>query len=283
PAFDRKEDVIYGRKYGMALTMDVFTPKEHRNGAAVIVVISGGWFSSHDVLDSEAIKTGLEFIRRGYTCFAVVHGSVPKFSIPEAVDDLYRAVRFVRYHAKEYGIDPDRIGITGGSAGCHLSLMMGVEEKPGNTRARDPVDREISKVHAVAGFFPPTDFFNYGKEGVSAEPAIKMLRAPFDFRELKLNMFEPVSDEKRKKILKDICPVYHVSPKSAPTLLIHGDRDPLVPLQQSQLMIEKLKEQNVPCQLIVHPGGGHGWDGIDKDLVPVCDWFDKYLAKKKSE
>src|SRR5262249_46023270 len=118
PEYDRASDVIYGRKYGTALTMDVITPKAKQNGAAVIVVVSGGWFSSHDNIDG-AIKLGFggEFLKRGYTVFAVVHGSQPKFNILEAIDDMHRAVRFIRHNAKNYRIDGDRIGISGGSAG----------------------------------------------------------------------------------------------------------------------------------------------------------------------
>ena len=117
PAFTRKEDVIYGRKYGTALTMDVFTPKENANGAAIVFCVSGGWFSSHEAINPGFIN---EFLGRGYTVFAVVHGSQPKFTIPEVITDMHRAVRFIRSHAKDYNIDPDRIGITGGSAGGHL-------------------------------------------------------------------------------------------------------------------------------------------------------------------
>ena len=162
PAFTRKEDVIYGRKFGTALTMDVFTPARNANGAAVIFVVSGGWFSAH-----ENVNTGLAagFAKRGYTVFEVVHGSQPRFTIQDAVADLNLAVRFIRYHAKDYGIDPDRIGITGGSAGGHLSLMQGTAGDAGDPKAKDPVDRVSSRVQAVACFFPPTDFLNWGEPG----------------------------------------------------------------------------------------------------------------------
>src|ERR1700679_51168 len=79
-AYDRKVDVVYGRKFGMALTMDVFTPKANANGAAVVWVVSGGWFSSHEAINSGFIG---ELLKRGYTVFAVVHGSQPRFTIPE--------------------------------------------------------------------------------------------------------------------------------------------------------------------------------------------------------
>ena len=120
--FTRTEDVIYGRKFGSALTLDVFTPKQNANGAAIIWVISGGWYSNHDQINAGG---AIEYLRRGYTVFAVVHGSQPKFTIPEVLEDMHRSVRFIRSRAKEYNIDPDRIGITGASAGGHLSLMQG--------------------------------------------------------------------------------------------------------------------------------------------------------------
>jgi acetyl esterase/lipase len=281
--FDRKQDVIYGRKQGMALTMDVVTPKGPRNGIGVIAVISGGWRSSHDQIDG-GIRFASEVLKRGYTVFAVVHGGQPKYSIPECIDDVNRAVRFIRHNAKEFGVDPDRLGITGASSGCHLSLMVGVAGPNGDPKAKDAVDRESSRVQAVAGFFPPTDFFNYGTEGRSAEGLTRAgpFSPAFDFKEHEAvtNNWKPVSDVKRREILKDICPIYHVTSNCPPTLLIHGDKDYLVPLQQSKIMIDKLKSENVPCNLIVHPGGGHGWAGIEKDVVYVADWFDKYLVNK---
>jgi acetyl esterase/lipase len=283
PLFERKQDIIYGRKQGTALTMDVVTPTGARNGAGVIAVISGGWRSSHDEIRN-GIQLSDEVLKRGYTIFAVVHGSQPKYSIPECIDDLTRAVRFIRHNAKDYGVDPDRIGITGASSGCHLSLMIGVNGADGQPKAKDPVERESCRVQAVAGFFPPTDFFNYGREGTTAEVLTRAgpFAAAFDFkeRELLTNNWKPVSDTRRKEILKEICPIYHVTPQTPPTLLIHGDQDYLVPLQQSRIMIDKLKSENVPCELIVHPGGGHGWRGIEKDVSKIADWFDKYLVKK---
>src|SRR4029079_1170552 len=161
PNFTRAEDVIYGRKYGLAMTMDIFTPKENANGKGVIWCVSGGWFSAKP----GGVGLGKEFVDRGYVVFAVIHGSQPKFTIPEVLDDMHGAVRFIKANAKKYNVDPDKLGITGGSAGGHLSLMQGCAPKEGNPKAPDPVDRQSSKVAAVACFYPPTDFLNYGKEG----------------------------------------------------------------------------------------------------------------------
>src|SRR5690349_5902591 len=87
PAYEHKEDVIYGRKSGMALTMDVFTPKARRNGAGVILIVSGGWQSSHDHIRILGEKFVGPFLGRGYTVFAVVHGSQPRYTVPECVAD----------------------------------------------------------------------------------------------------------------------------------------------------------------------------------------------------
>lgn len=280
--YTRIEDVIYGRKYGTALTLDVITPKENVNGAAIIWAVSGGWFSSHDGVNPAFVA---EYLKRGYTVFAVVHGSQPKFTIPEVLDDMHRAVRFIRSRAEQYKIDPDRIGITGGSAGGHLSLMQGTAGTAGNPEAKDPVDRLSSRVQAVACFFPPTDFLNYGQAGEIAlgNGILKDFKAPFDFKEYDgaIRAFVTITDEnKRLEIGKAISPVNHVSSDDAPALIIHGDADKLVPIQQAEIIIARFKEVNVPCELVVKPGAAHGWAGMDKDMLTLADWFDKYLAKK---
>lgn len=282
PNFTRKEDMIYGRKYGLALTMDVFAPKEKPNGLGVIWCVSGGWFSAKP----GGIGPGQEFINRGYTVFAVVHGSQPKFTIPEVLEDMHRSVRYIKAHAKEYGVDPDRLGITGGSAGGHLALMQGCAPKEGNPKATDPVERESSKVAAVACFFPPTDFLNYGEEGKLAlgDGTLSGFRPPFDFweREKGTNKLVVIADpERRKEIGKQISPLYHVTKNSAPALISHGDADSLVPIQQAELIIAKLKENKVPCELVVRKGAGHGGAAFANDATIFADWFDKYLAKQE--
>lgn len=282
PSYTRTEDVIYGRKSGLALTMDVFAPadKAKANGRGIIWCVSGGWVSGKP----GGIGLGQELVARGYTVFAVVHGSQPKFTIPEILEDMNRAVRFIKYNAKRYHVDPDKLGIAGASAGGHLSLMQGTAFKPGDPKAVDPVNRESSRVAAVACFFPPTDFLNYGKEGEQAigNGTLAGYKAPFDFREFdrKTNSFVPVTDEtKRQEIAKAISPVYHVTKDSAPALIIHGDADKLVPIQQAELIIAKFKEAGVPCELVVKKGAAHGWGGIEKDVKTLADWFDQQLGK----
>jgi acetyl esterase/lipase len=284
-SFNHLEDVIYGRKYGTALTMDVFEPAKP-NGAAAIICISGGWVSKHENINPIFAS---EFLKHGYTVFAVVHGSQPKFTIPECVADMHRAVRYIRTHADDFHIDPNRIGISGASAGGHLSLMLGCDPHEGNPKASDPVERASSRVQAVGCFFPPTDFLNYGKPGVKSlgiEPNHRF-KAPFDFREEDpaTKLFVPVDLATREKICKEMSPIYYVTSDDAPTLILHGDADELVPLQQSEIIVEKFKEAGVPVELIVKKGAAHGlWPSmLTTDFGSIASWFDKYLKPQSAD
>lgn len=281
PISKRTKDVIYGRKYALALTMDVFTPTKNANGAGVIWCVSGGWFSSPFNINPAWMD---EFTKRGYTVFAVCHGSQPKFTIPEVLENMHRATRFIRLHAKDYGIDPNRIGISGGSAGGHLSLMQGMAGDLGDSKSKDPLERTSSRVQAVACFFPPTDFLNYEAPGKDAlgRGVLVNFKAPFAFQEFdsKTKSYVPITDEERfKEIGRKISPIDHVTADDPPTLIIHGDADKLVPIRQAEIMIAKLKEVGVPAELVVKPGAAHGWKDIQNDLKTFTDWFDRYLKK----
>lgn len=281
PTFNRKEDVIYGRKHGTALTMDVFAPKKDSNRGAVVIAVSGGFFSSHDNINPAFAKP---FLDRGYTVFAVVHGSQPRYTVPEIVQDMKRAIRYIRHHAAEYQVDPDRIGVTGASAGGHLSLMLGAASDKGDPKAKDPVDREPSRIRAVGCFFPPTDFLNFGSSGtelIHAKDHGRPFRAAFDYRELdpESNLWVPVTSDPRLRVIaRDISPITHISSDDAPTLIIHGDADNLVPIQQSEIFVEKLKGAGVENKLIVRKGAGHGWVTLGKDIELIADWFDVHLT-----
>lgn len=267
-SYKRTEDVIYGRKFGTALTLDVFQPTKASNGCAVIYMVSGGWFSAKEAVN---VKLYQAFLDRGYTVFAVVHGSQPKFTIPEVTQDIHRAVRFVRANAAKWGVNPDKFGIAGASAGGHLSLTMGTQGGPGKPDANDPVDRASSAVQAVACFFPPTDFLNYGQPGEDAVGVgtLKNFKAAFGPR--------ADTEEGRKQLGREISPANFITPKLPPTLIIHGDADKLVPYQQAEVFVNKAKEAGVKAQLINRPGKAHGWPELVNDLRLLADWFDEHL------
>lgn len=280
---ERISEVIYARKDGLALTLDVFHPTGKPNGAAIVLVASGGFNSSPSAI--HPIFT-TEFRKHGYTCFYVIHGSQPRYTVPEIRDDVHRAVRFIRYHAKKYDVEPNRIGIGGVSSGGLLSLLVGTSPRPGKEGASDPVDRVDGNVQAVAVFFPPTDYLNYGSKGknfLDIKDHGIAFRAAHDFREFdaKEGLYRPITDkEKLRAIYEDISPISHVTEKTAPTLLFHGDEDKLVPFQQAETFFAKLQKAGVPSKLEVRKGKGHGWAGMLDDLKLAREWYDTHLKKR---
>lgn len=255
----RVEDVIYGRKTGTALTLDVFQPAK-TNGYGIAYMVSGAWYSAHEMIWPAMLQPLTD---RGYTVFAVVHGSQPKFPIAEIVPDIQRAIRFIRHNAARYGVNPDHLGITGASSGGHLSLSIAVKGGDGKADAKDPVERASSAVQAVACFFPPTDFLNYGGTNVDAVGFGPLA----NFK----SAFGPRSDT------AEISPIYFVHSNMPPMLIFHGSADNLVPVSQSEQFVKRCKESGVTAKLIVREGKGHGWPEMANDLRSCADWFDEYL------
>ena len=250
-------DVIYGRKFGMALCMDVVKPATP-NGIGVIALSSGGWRSWPE-MGKPAPKA---FIERGQTVFIVCHGSRPRFSIGEIVNDIRRAVRFVRLNAAEYGVDPQRLGLFGISSGGNVSLLTASQAGDGDPAAADPVDRPRDRVGAVACFYPPTDFRNFGQPGKVWLP----YRTPD----------ETGSDA---ELAAAYSPVAHFTRAMPPTLLIHGDADELIPFQQAEAATERLAELAIPHRLEPRPGLAHGWPDMSADHDLCAEWFATHLGR----
>ncbi len=274
--FDLVEDVVYGHKDGLALTLDVLTPKENAKGVGIVLVSSGGWRSGKSSVPGQEIERRKNehwiqgLLQGGYTLFVARHGSAPRYFVPEMVEDIRRSVRFARHHAARYGVAPDRLGITSGSSGGHLSLMVALTGDDGHADAEDPIDRESSRVQAVVAWFPPTDLVNWGmKDGYVT---INKLRP-----DILKGLFAEITDIKPQ--LESISPIYFITPDDPPLLLIHGLRDLTVPVQQSRIMREKYSEAGLPVELVEHKTGGHThWAGILDEYPKVWKWFDRYLA-----
>jgi acetyl esterase/lipase len=243
---------------GAAFTMDVVKPAKP-NRAAVVFMVSGGWVSDHSRLKS--FGPGIEkiFADAGFTVFEVVHGAQPRYKVGEIVEQVRTAVRFVHAHAADYGIDTNRVGVTGISSGGHLSLMI----------AGSP----DSPVNAVAAIAPPTDLANWGKPAyvLTSNPQLATFAPAFGF-----DPRAPKSDI--EALAKKLSPITLVNPKFPPTLIIHGDGDNLVPLQQAQAMDQALAKAGVDHKLEIIPGGAHDDKTFGPGLVKVLQWFkDKLL------
>lgn len=248
--FEVQEDYIYGRKDGMALTFDVVRPTEP-NGIGLCFMVSGGW-NSMWFPPRQFVRDSLyqSLLSHGYTLFLVRHGSAPRYKVPEAVDDVRLAIKEIRDKAATFGVDPDKLGAFGGSAGGHLSVMLGT------------TGESDQRVAAVAAYFPPTNLNGYVDDPKFRQdfPALVFDRA----------LVDPMSPE------------LQATSDDAPILMIHGDQDTLVPLAHSEKLKAKLDEQNVANQLIVIENAGHGFGGDDKKRAEqaLLEWFDKHLRGK---
>ncbi|MCY2983557.1 MAG: alpha/beta hydrolase [Planctomycetota bacterium] len=246
-------DVVYGHKDGMALTFDVFQPKQNANGHGVLFMVSGGWVSSW-AEPKQIAPMFKHLLDRGYTVLAVRHGSSPRYVVPECVGDVQLALGFIAKHAADWQIDPKKLGVFGYSAGGHLSLMLGTVG--GAKQGSD----EVARVAAVVAVFPPTDLAPYvAPESPRREqfPALK---------------FDP-------KRAETVSPLMHVTADDAPTLLYHGDQDELVPLWHSEKIQQAFDVAKVDNKLVVIPGAAHGFneEGNRRLAKDMADWFDKYL------
>jgi acetyl esterase/lipase len=269
PDVQHIKDLIYTKHDGVALTMDVYQPAKP-NGAGVIKIISGGWKSNHNGISDGG------FPAAGYTTFVVVHGSQPRFQVEEIVADLNRAVRFIRTHCAEYGVDPQKLGVTGGSAGGHLSLMLVTRGGPGDPKAADPIDRESSAVNAAAVFYPPTDYLNWFEDGDNAVGIGRLSAYAAAFGP------KSATEEGRQQLGHDLSPIYWVHANQAPVFIVHGDADPQVSLTQSQRFYKRCGELGDKCEIVIRQGAGHGgWAEMKEDTARMIEWFDLQLLGKQ--
>ena len=262
-----KSDVVYGHKDGMALVYDVLMP-DSANGAAILFMMSGGWYSSWAPPETRA-RQFKDMLDAGFTLIPVYHGSAPRYHVPDAYSDVSRAVRHVKLNAVSYGVDVNRIGVTGGSAGGHLSLMLGLDSDTGKNDERDAVMQVDNSVAAVVAYFPPVAF----REEESLPVGIVNNVAEEEL----LSRFPALDYD--PELVPTVSPILFVDANDPPTLLIHGDEDPLVDVTHSYAIKEKFEKEGVESELIVIPGGKHGFGGEDAARANNArlEWFQKFL------
>ena len=265
--YTQHKNIVYSEKHGVALVMDIFEPKGEKNGYGLVDAVSGAFYSDRGKLrDHEKAKMFDIMCSRGYVVFAIRPGSVTKFTAVEMLEHLREGFAWVNANAAEYGVTSPDLGMLGASAGGYLTCMTAVKS------AEYPETRNLK---AVGVFFPPTDFTQYGpfKVNVQNEDPISKAARNLFFR----HNYQSVTKEEVDETLIAYSPARQVTESTPPFLLIHGNADFVVPLQQSGLMRDALEAKNVPVELVVKEGGGHPWPTIHEEVVLIADFFDKVL------
>jgi acetyl esterase/lipase len=267
-ASDRRTllDVVYGHASGQDLKLDAFLCDSAKASPAVIYIHGGGWRQGdkrpnektfrveHLILD--ALKDAMQSARIAVVSINYRLSDVAVY--PAQVDDLTRAVQFVRHHAQEWRLDPSRIAVLGPSAGGHLALWIGLHPDRANPKSSDPVERESTRVRCIVNYYGLTDFHVVQRHPDSYRiPAFRQL---FGYTEK--DSLSRLTEEQ----MDAASAVSYIERESPPVFTAHGTGDVLVPTEQAEILIAKLTEKGVASENYLLPGGNHGLSN------PRPDW-----------
>lgn len=248
---------------GVALLMDVHYPQNLTSPAPLVVYIHGGGWVGGDKAGGIGRDFAPLLLERGYVIAAINYRLSPSYQFPAHIQDVQCAIRHLRSNAERYDIDPERIAALGGSAGGHLAALLGTADEEAGWPLGDylePYAGVSSRVQAVVDFFGPTDLVQISSGRSNVEGHIF---GAVDLNDPKLLLYSPLT---------------HVSADDPPFLILHGDKDAVVPLVHSQLLYEKLKSVGVSARLVVVTNGGHSLRPTGGDLSPKLSELQKIVA-----
>ena len=274
PSYTSELNIIYANVSGRELKLNAFLPAGVTNPVPAIVEIHGGWWTGGGVATAAEHVGGWQiFKRRGLAIFSIEYRLGEAGGFPQNIRDCRNAIRFLRQNARRFNIDPERIDVTGGSAGGHLSLMVAMV--PEDYADGGPT-AELAGVSAhVAGSFsyiPPTDFVRFWSEGpddvvTNQDGSIAFRRAdgkiPNDARPHFRMLFHGVvpDTEEHKTIYTNTCPLGWVRKDVPPLLICDGEKDPIVPGLEGKELYGKLQAAGADATYWMTPGGGHAFPG----------------------
>lgn len=228
--------------------LDLYIPKDHRAGEKLPLIIwvhGGGWLGG-----DKSENMWMQIVKGGFAAASVNYRFTDEAQFPAQIFDVKAAVRWLRAHASEYDIDPNRIGAWGASAGGHLVALLGTSSGIKELEGDEGNPSFSSRVEAVCDYFGPSDLVD-----VLDQRQRQTGKAPVEPLVDKLLGGTPAERPEKARLAS---PVTFVTKHAPPFLIVHGDRDPIVPFQQSLELAETLKKHGVECSLIIVRGGLHG-------------------------
>jgi acetyl esterase/lipase len=267
PPLPTERDVTYCTLDGVELKMDIYRPQGSAAPTPALLYVHGGGWTGGDKRSGKGIRDIPELLARGYLVAAVNYRLAPRYKFPAMIEDVKCAVRFLRANAERFSINPEKIGAWGGSAGGHLVALLGTSDATAGWDVGQYLEQS-SRVQAVVDMYGPTDL-TVLFEG--ANP--RLMEQVFG------------TSDRNSETLQKASPVNWVSLDDPPFLILHGERDPLVPVSQSQLLYEKLQAACVPATFVIVKNAGHGFAPLGGPISPsrqeltkmIADFFDQYL------
>lgn len=258
-----KKNLVFGNAGGFALKMDViWCPEKKRDPAPVIVWIHGGAWSDHELDRNYRPETELlKLASKGYFVACIDYRLSDEVPFPAQIQDCKCAIRFLRAHSEEWGLDPQRIGVWGESAGGHLVNLLGSTEGIEEFEGSGGWQEFSSAVNAVCAWYSPASMTHMAHEENSVAAAL---------------LGNPPKEKLMEK-LEWASPINYFHRDMPPFLIMHGDEDPLVPVDQSRIIYQKLQELGSPVEFHLIHGQGHGFFQGDEPYRIVRDFFDKWL------
>ncbi len=247
--------------------LDVFVPEKPDGPLPLIIWIHGGGWQNGSKDGCPPLRTN--YMERGYAVASINYRLSSHAVFPAQIEDCKAAIRWLRAHAKEYRLDPQRFGVWGSSAGGHLAALVGTS---GDVKAFDVGGNldQSSRVQAVCDYFGPTDFMvfvttpGYESHATATSPEAHLIGGA-------------VAHNKDKAARAS--PITYASPDDPSFLIVHGDQDPLVPINQSQLLYDGLKRAGVSVLLHTIKGGGHGQGFGGPEIEPMVGGFFERVLK----
>ena len=260
-----ERDLEYARVESGPLLLDLYLPEATRP-PLVVWIHGGAWRSG-----SKDRVPVLPLVSKGYAVASVEYRLSPVAPFPAQIHDIKAAIRFLRAHQRRYGYDASRVGIAGSSAGGHLVALVGASNS--HSQLEGTVGEHLdqsSDVQAVIDLYGPTNFLTILQQST---PHGLGVRIPA------LQLLLRGQPDDKPDLARLASPVFHVDPGDPPLLMIHGDQDPQVPINQSHELHGKYKAANLTVRFEVIHGGAHGGkEFYDEDRISLMQTFlDQHL------
>lgn len=239
-----ERDVTYCTMDGVALKMDVYYPAENNGRFPVLMYVHGGGWHKGDKEQGAGALDMPQLQEAGFLVVAVNYRLAPEYQFPAMIEDVKCAVRSLRAHADEYNLDPNRIGAWGGSAGGHLVSMLGTTDASAGFDVGEYLEYS-SRVQAVVDMFGPADLtVDFAEDSETVRTA---------FGDFNLALASPVT---------------YATADDPPFLILHGEKDTLVPIEQSEVLLAALQAAGVPAELVPVKNAAHGFKPSGGEISP---------------